>query len=81
MTTESRVSAGLDFKGRGQRTEDAVNQQYKYCLFVLDYEITCFVFSFFTCVLVHVLLKGMVESCLLSKYELLTPNVDKVMPV
>ena len=39
-----------------------------------------FVFSLFY-VLIGVLLQGMVESCLLSKDELLTPNIDEVMVV
>ena len=42
--------------------------------------ITVFVFSFFY-VLIGVLLKGMAESCLLSKDEVLTPNIDEVMVV
>ena len=37
-------------------------------------------FDFFY-VLTGVLLQGMVESCLLSKDELLTTNIDKVMAV
>ena len=36
----------------------------------------------FFCVFIFIVsLKGMVESCLLSKYELLTPNIDEVMVV
>ena len=39
-----------------------------------------FVFSFFY-VLIGALLKGMAETCLLSKDELRTPNIDEVMTV
>ena len=36
-----------------------------------------FIFAFY--VLIGMLLKGMVESSLLSKYEPLTPNIDRVV--
>ena len=38
-------------------------------------------FEFLFHVLIGVLLKGMVERSLLSKDEILTPNIDKVMGV
>ena len=45
------------------------------CLFALDYKLCWFHFY----VLFGVLLQGMVESYILSKYELLNPNIDEVM--
>ena len=45
-----------------------------YCMFALN------IFSVFVfCACFGMLLKGMVESCLLSKYESLTSNIDGVM--
>ena len=58
---------------------DFVSQKLLQVLSVCPGLITFLYFHFY--VLIGVLLKGMVESCLLFNDELLTPNIDEVMAV
>ena len=75
--TRQRNGAGLD-AARWRPVEHETRQRQQLLSVCLGL-ITLLYFHFY--VLIGVLLKGVVKSCLLSKDELLTPNIDEDMTV